>query len=79
MSFKRIHIFESRKKAFGDDNVLQENIIYHAVRGLQKPKSITISTSDGLDFDKARTYQLNKWWQPGLGAIFSRVIFLKKV
>jgi len=55
MSLKRIHIFESRKKAFGDDNVLQENIIYHAVRGLQKPKSIIISASEGLDFDKAST------------------------
>jgi adenine-specific DNA-methyltransferase len=54
MSLKRIHIFESRKKAFGDDNVLQENIIYHAVRGLQKPKTITISTSEGIDLDKAR-------------------------
>ena len=37
MNLKQIHIFESRKKAFGDDDVLQENIIYHAVRGLQKP------------------------------------------
>ncbi|MCG2812514.1 MAG: Eco57I restriction-modification methylase domain-containing protein [Candidatus Aminicenantes bacterium] len=55
MNLKQIHIFESRKKAFGDDNVLQENIIYHAIRGLQKPKSITISASEGLDFDKART------------------------
>ena len=55
MSLKRIHLFESRKKAFGDDGVLQENIIYHAVRGLQKPKSVAISTSEGLDFDKART------------------------
>ena len=55
MSFKRIHLFESRKKAFGDDDVLQENIIYHAVRGLQKPKSVAISASEGLDFDKART------------------------
>ena len=55
MSLKRIHIFESRKKAFGDDDVLQENIIYHATRGLQKSESITISTSEGLDFDKART------------------------
>ncbi|MBN1254165.1 MAG: Eco57I restriction-modification methylase domain-containing protein [Deltaproteobacteria bacterium] len=53
MSLKRIHIFESRKKAFGDDNVLQENVIYHAVRGLQKPKSVSISVSEGLDFDKA--------------------------
>lgn len=55
MSLKQIHIFESRKKAFGDDKVLQENIIYHAVRGLHKPKSIVISASEGLDFDKART------------------------
>ena len=55
MSLKRIHLFESRKKAFGDDDVLQENIIYHAVRGLQKPKSVTISASEGLDFEKART------------------------
>jgi len=55
MSLKLIHIFESRTKAFGDDNVLQENIIYHAFRGLQKSKSTIISTSDGLDFDKART------------------------
>lgn len=55
MSLKRIHLFESRNKAFGDDNVLQENIIYHAVRGLQKPKAVVISSSDGLDFDKART------------------------
>ncbi len=55
MGFKRIHVFESRKKAFGDDNVLQENIIYHAVRGLQKPQSVFISASEGLDFDKAST------------------------
>ena len=54
MSFKRIHLFESRKKAFGDDDVLQENIIYHAVRAPHKPKSVGISASEGLDFDKAR-------------------------
>ncbi len=55
MRLKHIHIFESRKKAFGDDNVLQENIIYHATREGQKPKLITISTSDSFDFDKACT------------------------
>ncbi|OGT32233.1 MAG: hypothetical protein A2W28_02075 [Gammaproteobacteria bacterium RBG_16_51_14] len=55
MGLKRIHLFESRKKAFGDDNVLQENIIYHAVRGLQTPKSVTISASEGLDFDRTHT------------------------
>lgn len=55
MSLKQIHIFESRKKAFGDDDVLQENIIYHAVRESQKLKSVIISSSNGLDFEKTRT------------------------
>lgn len=54
-SLRRIHVFESRKKAFGDDNVLQENIIYHAARGRQKPKSVLISVSEGLDFEKAHS------------------------
>lgn len=54
MSLRRIHVFVSRKKAFGDDNVLQENVIYHALRGLQKPKFVTISASEGIDFDNAR-------------------------
>jgi len=55
MSLKRIHLFESRKKAFGDDNVLQENVIYHAIRNIEKPKAIIISASEGLDFNKAHT------------------------
>jgi adenine-specific DNA-methyltransferase len=55
MRLTQIHTFESRKKVFGDDDVLQENIIYHAVRDPQKPKSVTISVSEGLDFEKART------------------------
>jgi len=55
MSLKRIHVFLSRKKAFGDDNVLQENVIYHAVRSQQKPKTVLISASEGIDFDKSHT------------------------
>ncbi len=55
MNLRRIHIFESRKKAFGDDNVLQENIIYHAVREVGKQRSVLISVSEGLDFDKSRS------------------------
>ncbi len=55
VNLTRIHVFASRKKAFGDDDVLQENIIYHAVREVRKAKSVVISTSDGLDFDKGHT------------------------
>ena len=52
ISLRRIHVFESRKKAFGDDDVLQENVIYYAVRGEGKPESLTISSSEGVDFEK---------------------------
>ena len=55
MSLRRIHVFTSRKKAFADDDVLQENVIYHAIRKNQKPKFVSISVSDGIDFDKLHT------------------------
>ena len=53
MSLHRIHVFESRKKAFEDDDVLQENLIYHAVRGEGKPEHILLSSSESMDFEKA--------------------------
>jgi adenine-specific DNA-methyltransferase len=55
MSLRHIHVFESRKKAFGDDDVLQENVIYHAVRSKRKPKHVVVSSSEGADFDKVRS------------------------
>jgi adenine-specific DNA-methyltransferase len=53
MSLRRIHVFESRKKAFGDDDVLQENVIYHAIREEKNPEEVIVSSSEGLDFEKA--------------------------
>jgi len=50
MALQRLHVFESRDKAFSDDNVLQENVILHAVRARRKPKHVTISSSEGSDF-----------------------------
>jgi adenine-specific DNA-methyltransferase len=41
----RIHVFDSRKDAFKDDGVLQENVIIHVRRARTKPKHITISAS----------------------------------
>jgi adenine-specific DNA-methyltransferase len=55
MSLRHIHVFESRKKAFGDDDVLQENVIYHAVKGAEKPEQILLSSFEGVDFDNAVT------------------------
>ena len=44
MSLRRLHVFKSRSAAFSRDAVLQENIIFHAVKGTAKPKRIIIST-----------------------------------
>lgn len=45
MSFRRFHVFDSRKKIF-DDDILQENIIFHAVKGKTgKESDVVISTS----------------------------------
>ncbi len=55
LSLRRIHVFASRNKAFGDDNVLQENIIYSAIRETKKPQQVIISASDSDDFDHAST------------------------
>jgi adenine-specific DNA-methyltransferase len=52
MSLRRLHVFESRSAAFGRDNVLQENIIVHAVKGDAKPEDVIISTSSGNPHDE---------------------------
>jgi adenine-specific DNA-methyltransferase len=47
MSLRRLHVFDSRSAAFSGDNVLQENVIVHAVKDTSKPRQVTISTSSG--------------------------------
>jgi adenine-specific DNA-methyltransferase len=47
LELRRIHVFESRQAAFRQDSVLQENIIFHAVKGSNQPDEILISTSSG--------------------------------
>lgn len=48
-AIKHIHIFESRSKAFSDDDVLQENIIIHLIKGA-KQEDVTITSSPIADF-----------------------------
>lgn len=48
-SIRQLHLFESRNKAFQDDEVLQENVIIHLVKGeLQGP--VIVSTSQDAKF-----------------------------
>lgn len=46
MAFRSVHVFESRDSAFRDDEVLQENIVFQAVKGAPK-KKVVISSSNG--------------------------------
>lgn len=50
MDLRRIHVFESRKKPFCDDDVLQENVIIHAIRGERRSRRVVISASEDATF-----------------------------
>lgn len=53
-AIKQIHLFESRTAAFKDDEVLQENIIIHLLKGArQGPVKVTIS--EGADFSNIQS------------------------
>jgi len=47
MSLRRLHVFDSRSVAFSRDDVLQENVIFHAVKGAPEPEQVVISRSSG--------------------------------
>jgi adenine-specific DNA-methyltransferase len=48
-AIRHVHLFESRNKAFKDDEVLQENVIIRLERGGQQgPVTITTSTDDSF-------------------------------
>jgi adenine-specific DNA-methyltransferase len=46
MALRELHLFESRKAAFADDDVLQENVIVHAVKESQG-QHVIVSSSSG--------------------------------
>jgi adenine-specific DNA-methyltransferase len=47
MALQRIHVFESRTRAFQADDVLQENVIYHAVKTRRRPEAVQMTMSVG--------------------------------
>ena len=47
LEFHRLHVFESREAAFRESSVLQENIIFHAVKGREQPDKLVVSSSSG--------------------------------
>lgn len=56
MTLKHIHIFHARNKAFKGDDVLQENIIYHAVKAKSNGRVFISSSNCAHDPDVERLW-----------------------
>jgi len=54
MSIRRIHLFKSRTESFRTDEVLQENVVLHCVRG-PHAGGIVISSSEGPGLEDLQT------------------------
>lgn len=64
-AIRRLHLFDSRNKAFKDDNVLQENVIIHLERGgLQGDVTVSTSTDDQFDDCTLHTYPFEQIVSP---------------
>ena len=51
MALRRVHVFESRNTAFKDADVLQENVIFRAVKGKPAGKAVVSSSANPEDSD----------------------------
>lgn len=58
MSLRNIHVFESRNQTFDEEDVLQENIIFHAIK-TKTQKPVTVTSSSGKDFQGLTTQQVS--------------------
>lgn len=45
MRFRRIHVFDARDRAFAADEVLQENVVFRAVRTTDQADDVVVSSS----------------------------------
>jgi adenine-specific DNA-methyltransferase len=49
MRFSRVHVFDARDRVFVDDKVLQENVVFRAVRSEALDRDVVVSASIGPD------------------------------
>ena len=61
MELRRLHLFDSRQKAFREDDVLQENLILHAIKrdaALGRRGTVVITSSAGPDDELPLLHEL---------------------
>ena len=77
MGITRIHVFESRQTAFQDDEVLQENIILHAVKeppNEHRPVTISSSTGPTDELMSIREIEYGQLIRPGDPNAFIHIV-----
>ena len=73
-SLERIHVFESRTKAFKDDDVLQENVIIKLVKGKEQGDIVVSSSHDQKFTDyKERSFSFSEIVKPSDPEVFIHV------
>lgn len=76
MRFRRIHVFDARDRAFADDQVLQENVVFRAERTTEAAGGVLVSSSPGPDdLDvRARTIPYDDLVRPGDRHAFIHIV-----
>jgi adenine-specific DNA-methyltransferase len=59
MRFNRVHVFDTRDTAFADDKVLQENVVFHAVKNTGVNPAVIVSASAMPDGGEMRVRTIN--------------------
>lgn len=76
MRFRRVHVFDTRDRAFADDQVLQENIIFRAVKTAHRADDVIVSSSiDPNDSDlRIRTIKHDDLVRPSDPHLFIHIV-----
>lgn len=76
LAIRRIHVFDSRQVAFGEDGVLQENVIFYGVKGGRRDTTVTVSSSTGPrdEFSSVREVPYEEVIRPGDAESFIHIV-----
>lgn len=76
LALRRIHVYESRQVAFKEENVLQENVVFHGVKGDETKGGVTISSSTGPDdeFSTIRAVDYDQVVRPNDSECFIHIV-----
>ena len=76
MRFRRVHVFDARDRAFADDAVLQENIVFRAEKTTDPRSGVVVSSSRDPDDStvRARRIKHDDLVRPGDPHVFIHIV-----